>query len=252
MNDSDPRIRAGRQFLKANWEEIRDVTTDQDRGVPVPPMEHPCAAGSPEVELPRAHRLGALSVRDALAARRSRRAFAPGPLGLDELSFLLWATQGISRLTRTSSYRTAPSAGARHPFETYLAVLRVEGVLPGLWRYLPVEHRLCRLPRQPTAMAKELDEALLGQLYGCALTFVWTAVPYRTEWRYHAVSHKLILLDAGHLCQNLYLACEAIGCGACAIGAYDQAALDRLLGVDGEDEMAVYAAPVGRQRGKGE
>jgi SagB-type dehydrogenase family enzyme len=67
------------------------------------------------------------------------------------------------------------------------------------------------------------------------------------EWRYLSVSHKVIALDAGHVCQNLYLACEAIGCGTCGLGAYDQEKLDRLLGVDGRDEFTIYAAPVGRR-----
>jgi nitroreductase len=79
-----------------------------------------------------------------------------------------------------------------------------------------------------------------------AATFVWTVVPYRTEWRYAFLSPKIIAQDAGHLCQNLYLACEAIGAGTCGIDAYDQAKLDALLGVDGRDEYAVYAAPVGK------
>jgi len=76
--------------------------------------------------------------------------------------------------------------------------------------------------------------------------FIWTTIPYRMEWRYSVVSHKIIALDAGHVCQNLYLACESIGCGTCAIGAYDQEKMDRFLGVDGEEEFAIYAAPVGR------
>ena len=77
-------------------------------------------------------------------------------------------------------------------------------------------------------------------------TLFWTAVPYRTEWRYTVASPKLIALDAGHSCQNLYLACEAIGFGTCEIGAYDQEKCDAFLGVDGEDELTVYAAPVGK------
>jgi SagB-type dehydrogenase family enzyme len=56
----------------------------------------------------------------------------------------------------------------------------------------------------------------------------------------------LILLDAGHVCQNLYLACEAIGCGTCAIGAYNQEKMDAVLGVDSKNEMTVYCAPVGK------
>jgi SagB-type dehydrogenase family enzyme len=250
MATIDPRLAAGRRFLKANWGDIEGVTSDQDAGVPVPAMEKPAPDGAPLVELVPADRLGigTLSVREAIAARRSRRAFSADGLSLEELSYLLWATQGIAKLTPKRSLRTSPSGGARHPFETYLAVFRVKGVEPGLWRYQPVEHRLCRLPRSLEGMAAELDAALLGQLFGCAVAFLWTAIPYRTEWRYHAVSHKVILLDAGHLCGNLYLACESIGCGTCGLGAYDQQALDRFLGVDGEEEMSVYAAPVGRRR----
>jgi len=250
MSEIDARLAAGRRFLKANWGDIDGVTSDQDKGVPVPAMEKPCPPGAAVVDLVPADRLtvGTLSVREAIAGRRSRRAFAPGNLTLEELSYLLWATQGVANLTPKRSLRTSPSGGARHPFETSLAVFRVAGVEPGLWRYQPVEHRLCRLGRPLEGMAAELDAALFEQLFGCAVAFLWTAVPYRTEWRYHAVSHKVILLDAGHLCQNLYLAAESIGCGTCGLGAYDQQALDRFLGVDGVEEMAVYAAPVGRRR----
>jgi SagB-type dehydrogenase family enzyme len=252
MGGLDPRLAAGRRFLTANWKDIEGVTSDQSAGVPVPPMEKPCPEGATTVDLVRPDRftVGTLSVREAIAARASRRAFDPGSLTLEELSYLAWATQGVKKIVPSGkwSQRTVPSGGARHPFETYLAVFRVDGVAPGLWRYQPIEHRVCRLARSAEGMAAELDAALRGQLFGCAVAFLWTAVPYRTEWRYHAVSHKVILLDAGHLCQNLYLAAESIGCGTCGLGAYEQDALDRFLGVDGVDELAVYAAPVGRKK----
>jgi SagB-type dehydrogenase family enzyme len=67
------------------------------------------------------------------------------------------------------------------------------------------------------------------------------------EWRYGIAAHKVIAIDAGHVCQNLYLACEAIGAGTCAMAAYDQEALDRLLQVDSVDEFAVYLASVGKK-----
>lgn len=79
-----------------------------------------------------------------------------------------------------------------------------------------------------------------------AVVFVWTTIPYRTEWRYSAIAYKGILVDVGHVCQNLYLACEAIGVGTCAILAYEQKAVDNLIGVDGENEFTIYLAPVGR------
>ena len=79
-----------------------------------------------------------------------------------------------------------------------------------------------------------------------AVVFIWTAIPYRTEWRYTILSPKIIAQDSGHLCQNLYLACEAIGAGTCAIGAYDQGKMDPILGVDGSEELAIYVATVGK------
>ena len=143
-------------------------------------------------------------------------------------------------------FRTVPSGGARHPFETYLLVRRIEGVEPGLYRYLPLEHKLCFL-RADEELTGEVHVACYEQyVNNSAVVFVWTAIPYRTEWRYSIVSPKIIAQDSGHLCQNLYLACEAIGAGTCAIGAYDPAKMDPILGVDGEEEFAVYVATVGR------
>jgi SagB-type dehydrogenase family enzyme len=99
-------------------------------------------------------------------------------------------------------------------------------------------------------LAEELVASVFWQPYpgNAAATFIWTAVPYRMEWRYVLAAHKVIAIDAGHVCQNLYLACEAIGAGTCAIAAYDQEGLDRLLRIDGEEEFAIYLAPVGKVR----
>jgi len=180
--------------------------------------------------------------------RRSGRRFSDSPLSLEELSFLLWATQGVDRIVADgkATLRTVPSGGARHPFETYIAAHRVTSLDPGVYRYLPLEHALISECRRDD-MSEALTDAALGQAFvgDCAATFIWTAVPYRCEWRYPTEAAKLILQDSGHLCQNLYLACEAIGCRACAIGAYDQAAMDDFLDIDGDDELVVYLAPVG-------
>ena len=98
-------------------------------------------------------------------------------------------------------------------------------------------------------MDRRIVQAALGQPYPgeAAVTFIWTAVPYRMEWRYGIVAHKVIAVDAGHVCQNLYLACEAIDAGACAMAAYDQEGMDELLRVDGQDEFTIYLASVGRK-----
>ena len=120
---------------------------------------------------------------------------------------------------------------------------------PGLWRYQPMSHALVYLGC-PADLPDRVAEAALSQTFvGLApVTFIWSAVPYRMEWRYRQASHKVIALDAGHVCQNLYLAAEATGCVTCAVAAYDQKAADRLLGLDGEEEFVIYMAPVGRAR----
>jgi len=144
-----------------------------------------------------------------------------------------------------------PSAGNRHPFETYLCILNVADFEPGIYRYLPLEHELLFEfgygSRQE--LAEKIGIATLGQFFTgtAAAAFIWAAIPYRTEWRYGRASHKVMAIDAGHVCQNLYLACEAIGAGACAIAAYNQELMDKLIKVDGEDEFVIYLAPVGKK-----
>ena len=233
-----------REFLKGDlWGKMEEFDTDQKKGLPSPPMQKPYPDDAKLLKLvpPEEFSLGKTPLIDAIARRRSKRKFLPEALTLEELSFLLWATQGASG----GSYRlrTAPSAGARHPFETYLVIKNVDGVNPGLYRYLVVEHALLFLGAAPT-----LTDACLGQTFcdDAAVVFVWTAIPYRTEWRYSIIAHKMIAIDAGHVCQNLYLSCGAIQAGTCGIGAYDHKKIDALIGVDGVEEFTVYLAPVGK------
>ena len=241
-----------RKILKnASWDEWNQLRTDQRKGLPHPPHQKPAPDGAELIDLP-AHEgltIGSMPLNEVIDRRRSRRKFADVALTLEELSFLLWTTQGVQGIVQggVSAMRTVPSAGARHPFETYLAVRRVEGLTPGLYRYLPLDHQLVKL-YEDAGLAGKVARGCNSQMFvaKAAVTFVWTVIPYRTEWRYASHSHKVILLDAGHVCQNLYLASEAIGAGACAVAAYNQTEMDRLMGVDGEEEFTIYAAPVGK------
>jgi SagB-type dehydrogenase family enzyme len=245
---------ARRTFMKSNFPDLQRVASDQKLGRPQPPLEKPAPDGAETLRLPPVDP-AVLTERDLYAClkrRRSRRSWGDGGLTLAELSFLLWATQGVQRVfgRNYSTFRPVPSGGARHPFETYVAASRVEGLREGVHRYLALSHALC-LVREATGMAQPLNEAALGQTFvgDAPAVFIWTCLPDRGEWRYHVAAHKIMLVDAGHLCQNLYLACEAIGCGTCAIAAYDQQLIDAFAGVDGEEEFVVYLAPVGRVRG---
>jgi len=251
MNEA-ARYPSGREFLKDTVRLRTDFSrTDQNRGFPPPPVEKPSSEQAVRIALTDPHLLQQafqVDLTRAIAQRASRRGYRDAPLRLEELSYLLWATQGVrDRRTSGSVLRTVPSAGCRHALETYLCVFRVEGVRTGLYRYLPLEHQLV-LEFEDPELARRTAVAALGQGFAgrSAVTFIWTAIPYRMEWRYGEASHKVIALDAGHVCQNLYLACEAIGAGTCAIAAYHQELMDDLLGVDGRDEFVIYLAPVGK------
>lgn len=239
-----------RQFLKNDdWEKWEILDRDQKQGVPPPNMQKAYPPGAPVIDLipPEAFSVGNVPLIEAIGRRRSHREFSGETVTMEELAFLLWATQGVQEVSMDGidSRRTVPSAGARHPFESYLIVRRVDGLQPGLYRYLTLEHKLCLL--------STLDEAAAPEIYDDwqlepedAVLFIWTIIPYRTEWRYSILSHKMIAIEAGHICQNLYLAATAIGAGVCAIGAFPQADIDRLIGVDGADEFAVYLARLGK------
>jgi SagB-type dehydrogenase family enzyme len=240
----------GRAFLKSDrWAEWRSGENDQKIGVPVPALQKPVTQGTTTVSLPapRADGIGTLSLAEAIARRRTERQYAATPLSLAELSFLLWATQGVHEVIQggTALRRTVPSGGARHPFETYLYVERVSGLEAGLYRYLSVEHQLALVAAAPD-LGSRIDAGINNQKRGAAVVFVWSTIPYRTEWRYGFLSHKLIALDAGHVCQNLYLAATAIDAGVCAIDAYDQTKIDAAIGVDGRNELTIYCATVGK------
>jgi len=252
--DKQGRMDACREQLKNPTGEAFEAwgESDERKGIAPPPIEKPFPDGANRIPLiaPEKLNLGAMAVADAIRDRQSRRAFSDEALTFEELSYLLWATQGIRKMhpEKPIAFRVVPSGGCRHPYETYLQIERVEGVPPGLYRYGAVNHELVFLREVPEDADPSLADVCFGQgsVAAAAVTFAWTAIPYRTEWRYGPDSPKDILLGCGHICQNLYLACESIGAGTCAIVAYDQEELDAYLGVDGVEEVSLYAAPVGK------
>jgi SagB-type dehydrogenase family enzyme len=249
----DDLIRIHRQWLKDSIRKSVDWRhTDQSRGIPPPPPQKPVPPGAPAIPLPGPDRLEAVcdaGLLQVIRTRRSRRRYADIPLTLEELAFLLWATQGVTgRPDEAAAFRTVPSAGARHAFETYLYCRKVETLKEGIYRYLPLEHRLLFEFSEP-GLADRISEACFGQRFvgQGAVTFFWSVLPYRMEWRYGPAAHRVLPMDVGHVCQNLYLAAEAIGAGTCAVAAYDQEGLDALLRLDGEEEFVIYLSPVGKR-----
>ncbi len=247
-------INKNREFMKANYAAFENFKTDQMKNLPEPELQKPVDDGTELIDLIPFNKIKIQNdnLKINIHNRRSHRVFTDEALTLEEFSFLLWATQGVKEVIQREGrnyacLRTVPSAGARHPFETYLVVHNVEGLKPGLYRYLGIEHKLAWLGEIDDQQNK-ITEAAHGQLFAgkCAVVFIWAVIPYRSEWRYYVATHKSALLDAGHICQNLYLACEGIGAGTCAIAAYDQKKTDELIRVDGVDEYCIYMSPVGK------
>lgn len=240
-------IENGRKFMKANM--LHEYASDQMLKKPQPPL-----VKAPMNELILLSKdFESLPIENdflkLIHQRKSHRLYSDEALTLDEVAYLLWCTQGIKSTIKNNyaTLRTVPCGGARHEFETYLSIHHVEGLKQGVYHYLPMEHAL-ELIHEQENIEDTCTNLLCGQAFGgkSALTFMWSCVCYRAEWRYSIDAHRIILQDIGHVGENLYLACESIGLGTCGVGAYLQDEIDAYCQLDGVEEFIVYSAPVGK------
>lgn len=181
-----------------------------------------------------------------LEERRSRRDYiASETLRLEDLSTLLWATQGFTARYGGTYFRTAPSAGGLYPIETYLSVRAVDSVLPGIYHFRPQDFDLEFL--REGNYARDLAGAALQQeiVQSAQVTFIWSAVLARSKWKYRERAYRYIYLDAGHIAQNLYLAGEALSLSVCTVGAFFDDEVNKIVGLDGAEETVIYLATVG-------
>jgi len=240
--------------------------SDQKKGLPHPPhaklLDKSLHKG-PVILLPAFNELDGPvvcdSYRELLDRRRSKRAyFKDEVLSQAQLAFMLWSAMGIQEfrgVNDAASLRPSPSGGARHPFNLYVAIRSVEGLEPGLYLYLPLENvgekrvsivRVGDIDNYP----ETITQMMAGQKWAtrAPAIIIATCDAYRAEWRYGTASHRVILIDLGHLGQNLMLSATSMGLGSCCMAAYDQEMCDQILGVDGVDEYTVYAVSVGKAR----
>lgn len=182
------------------------------------------------------------SLEELLRQRRSIRAYSDAPLTQDEVMKLLWAGQGI---TGGRGYRTAPSAGALYPLEIYVVVGNVDNLAPGIYKYNPVKNEL-NLVKEGDVRTS-LAAASLGQrsVSDGAIDIVIAAVYERTKIKYGSRGEKYVHIEVGHTAQNICLQATALGLGLVTIGAFDDAAVTRVIGMS-KDESPLYVMPVGR------
>jgi SagB-type dehydrogenase family enzyme len=220
------------------------ISANRESGVPSARVNDP----RPAYVLPRYQAEGenSISVEKALASRRSHRNFQKRELSLEHLSQILWAAYGMTKpISDRSGLRTAPSAGALYPLEIYAVVGNVAGVEAGVYKYVPLEHKIVRTVKND--VREELSAAALGQgaLKNAPLTVVYSAVFDRVTGRYGARGReRYVFIEVGHSAQNVYLQAEALRLGTCAIGAFTDKGVKELLQLP-EEEAPLYLMPVG-------
>ncbi|MHC4758233.1 MAG: SagB/ThcOx family dehydrogenase [Planctomycetota bacterium] len=200
---------------------------------------------SEKVKLPAPIADKKMSLDETLKKRKSIRHYSSTPLSLQQLSYLLWASTGIQRIETGYEFRTAPSAGALYPIETYIIANNITGLQNGLYHYDIKKHQLELL--KTADLGEKLTAAALGQSF-CATApavFLWSAIFQRSKFKYHQRAYRYIYLDAGHVAENLALSAVSLDLGSCQIGAFLDDQVNEILSLDGATESILYLAAVG-------
>ncbi len=184
-----------------------------------------------------------VSIEEALYKRRSIRGYKDEPLELAEVSQLLWAAQGITDLR---NLRTAPSAGALYPIETYLVAGNVSGIAAGIYKYNPHLHELVKVVEGDKRA--ELCDAALGQAFvgDAPAAIVFSAVYERTTGKYGERGTQYVHMEAGHASQNVYLQAVSLNIGTVAVGAFNDDEVKAVMEMPA-NEYPVYLMPIGRK-----
>ncbi|MFI3326419.1 MAG: SagB/ThcOx family dehydrogenase [Clostridia bacterium] len=248
MKTYEEKIKEGRDFISyINGDD--NFPSDQQLKKPQPPLVKGKMSDK-QIKLPMNFENLELNnnMLQVIYNRVSRRVYSGKTMKLLELSFLLWATQGIKSI-RGNNYctlRTVPSGGARHGFETYLAIQNVEGLEDGAYHYLPMTNEIEFLHTIEN-YEETVTESIHGQKWGAKANavFYWALTPYRNEWRYGTHAHRTVLMDVGHVGQSLYSACESVGLGTCGIASFVSETCTKMFDLDFEKEFMLYVSPVG-------
>lgn len=236
----------GRAFLEETaYSRGKELQAPADYHQPESYRSYPHALR--RLELPPPEVRGGAGLWETISKRRSVREFSRRPMSLEEVSQLLWAVQGVTGSLGGVEVRAAASAGALYPDETYVFLLNVADCRPAVAHYDVRAHALEVL--EEGEFAHPLALACLGQS-SCAeagVVLAWTAVIQRAAWKYADRAYRYIFLDAGHLGGQAQLAATALGLGSVNIGAFFDDEVNRLLGVDGAREFAIYLTAVGKQ-----
>jgi len=251
------KIKNNRMFMQCPSFADSMFESDQKSGVAHPTYDYYIT--SEFIELPTFDAaITDSSYMNLLDKRRSERVYTDEPVTQEQLAFMLWSVGGIQRASGASTLRPVASGGARHPFEYYFAVTNVDGLEPGFYHYVPTKNigekkvTIERLGPLFDDYENNMNDLVVGQKWvtkAPVVLFV-SCIPYRAEWRYSDAAQRVMLIDLGHIGQNLMLSATAMGLGSCCIAAYDQKKCDETFSLDGVDEYTVYVLPFGNLKAK--
>jgi len=232
-----------RESLKPNWDEIERKETHQGQE-----LERPVYLKQYQSDIVVELDMNVASIEkhslmESIQLRKSIRQYKDRAMSFKELSYLVINTCFIHKIGKNWAMGVIPTPGATRSLETYLYIDNVEGLKKGLYHYNGKDNKLYLI--NDNVDVNLVNTALREQFRGAQVVFFWSTTPERTEYKYSFTAHKMISMEAGHACQNLYLGCTCLDLGMVAIGAYSQADADKLLNIDGENEFAIYMATVG-------
>ena len=197
------------------------------------------AEASKEITLPDPLKKSNVSLETAISKRRSVRTFANRPLALKQVSQILWSGQGI---TSSSGFRAAPSAGALYPIELYIIVNNVEELEKGIYLYIPEKHSL-KLVKSGDYTAKVYNAGLYQDaIREAPVTVLISAVYNRTTSKYGERGKRYVLIEVGHVAQNIHLQAVSLNLGSVPIGAFHDSEMKKLLPLEGDP---LYLIPIG-------
>jgi len=222
-----------------------DIIAADELPCPARPEPYKLYPQAPKVALPAFTPRKQMSLDKTLRLRKSTRDFKERSVLLEQLSYLLWTSTGIQRTEYGYQFRTAPSAGALYPIETYIIANDVQGLPAGLYHYAIRSHHLEQIKLGD--LSRQIAEAALGQEVCAAApaVFVWSAVFDRCKYKYGQRAYRYIYLDAGHIAENLALAAVSLDLGTCQIGALFDDEVNKLIGLDDIQESTIYMTVVG-------
>lgn len=245
--DHKKLIKRNREAIKPQWTDLQKIKTDRVLKLERPEMFKSPKENSKVIKLSTDFSsIEKITLQDAIKKRRSLRSYSDTVLSFEEISYLLYETSRVMEVRNNVVFRTIPTGGATNGMETYVYVNRVKNLEQGLYLYLQNEHKLA-LVRNDENLSDLVNEATLHQLRNANIVVFFTAVPYRSEYKYAHTAHKMLMIEAGHAGQNISLSAEAINCGAVCIAAYNQELCDTLLELDGEEEFTSYVVALGKR-----